>query len=99
MGGGNDRPGHGSDLDERLLFTLAGVVGVALHPVAADDREQHVVANTGSSFCSDQVTGRSAEVADRRGGVTRQRVHHIQNGINSGEDLRQSNAGGEVEAA
>lgn len=87
----------GSDLDERLLLTLASVVCVALHSVAADDREQHVVANTGGSFCGDQVACRGAELT---ASVTfpRRRVHHVHDGINSGEDRRHPNAGGEVEA-
>ena len=97
LGGREDRVGDRAGRDELLLAALAGVVGVPLDAVDADDRQQHVVAHAGALLGGEQALGHRAERRPRALGVLRRRVGHVDDGLGAGKGVVEALAGGGVD--
>jgi hypothetical protein len=88
-----DRAGRG----ELLLTALARVVGVALDPVDADDREHDVMPDARSPLGLEQMTGLEPEEVARFLGVRRHRVRDVDRHLDPGQDLVEPLARGQVD--
>jgi hypothetical protein len=83
---------------DALLLAFAGVVCVALYPIKADYREQHMVAHSGASLSGEQIARGGAEVGHRFGPVARCHVRDVDDRLDTVQDGLQAFAGHQVDA-